>query len=76
MIVAIDEAESNLTKLLASVERGEAVVITRGATPVARLTYIMPPTRREFGALRGKISLGASFFAPLPIGELRAWGED
>jgi prevent-host-death family protein len=81
MIVTVGHAKANFSKLLAAVARGEEVVIARGATPVARLTPIpacIRPAgvRREFGALRGKISLGPAFFDPLSRDELEAWGED
>jgi prevent-host-death family protein len=76
MIVTIHDAKTNLSKLIAEVERGGEVVIARGATPVARLTPMQPAVRREFGSLRGKISLGPAFFEPLPTDELAAWGED
>jgi hypothetical protein len=32
-----------------------------------------PKPRRQFGALRGKISIGPEFFEPLPPDELELW---
>jgi hypothetical protein len=32
-----------------------------------------PKPKRQFGALRGKISIGPEFFDPLPPDELELW---
>jgi len=31
------------------------------------------PAKREFGALKGMVSIGPEFFEPLPEDELAAW---
>jgi hypothetical protein len=31
------------------------------------------PTKRRFGALRGRLSIGPEFFEPLPEHELASW---
>ncbi len=70
-IVTIQEAKTNLSKLIARVEAGEEIVIARGRTPVARLTSIRPPSiARRFGALKGVVSVGPEFFEPLSEAEL------
>jgi len=72
----IHRAKTNLSKLIARVEAGEEVVITRGAKPVARLMPIAAkPMKRRFGMLKGKIpNLPDEFFLdPLPEEELRLW---
>jgi hypothetical protein len=33
----------------------------------------MPRGKREFGAMRGKFSIGPEFFDPLPEAELKKW---
>jgi prevent-host-death family protein len=72
--VKVHEAKTNLSKLLARVERGEDVVIARGKTPVARLVAIgTAQSRRRPGVLRGKLRVGREFFAPLPPDELSGW---
>ncbi|MYD66067.1 MAG: type II toxin-antitoxin system Phd/YefM family antitoxin [Chloroflexi bacterium] len=71
--VDMHEARNSLSRLLAQVEAGEDIVITRDGQPVARLVAIEPPSQREFGSLRGQIRLGAAFFDPLPDDELDAW---
>ena len=70
----IHEAKTNLSKLIARVRRGEEVVIARGKTPVVRLVPVgAVEGRRQPGALRGKLRVGAEFFRPLPPAELAAW---
>jgi hypothetical protein len=34
---------------------------------------VAAPAQRRFGALRGKIAIGAGFDAPLPEDELSGW---
>ncbi len=72
--VTVHQAKTQLSKLLAAVERGEEVVIARGAVPVARLTPFAPPRpERRFGAYRGRFAVGEAFDEPLPEAELAAW---
>jgi antitoxin (DNA-binding transcriptional repressor) of toxin-antitoxin stability system len=50
------------------------VRLARGKNPIAKIVPFKPPQReRQFGALRGKISVGPEFFRPLPRRELRSW---
>jgi prevent-host-death family protein len=72
--VTIHAAKTHLSRLLARVERGEEIVLARGRRPVARLVPYHPQTaKRQFGALRGIVSVGPEFFEPLPEDELAAW---
>ena len=72
--VTIHAAKTQLSRLLARVERGEEIVLARGKHPVARLVpYRAVATKRNFGALRGVVSVGPEFFEPLPADELAAW---
>jgi len=72
--VTIHAAKTTLSQLLARVEAGEEIVLARGKKPVAKLVpYHAPRQGRRFGALRGRISIGAEFFEPLPERELKAW---
>ncbi|HUK60815.1 MAG TPA: type II toxin-antitoxin system prevent-host-death family antitoxin [Stellaceae bacterium] len=72
-IVTIHAAKTHLSRLIARVEAGEAIVIARGKTPVAKLVPVAPERRPVFGAMRGEISIGPEFFLPLPDEELEAW---
>jgi prevent-host-death family protein len=73
-VITIHTAKTNLSQILARVEAGDEIVIARGKTPIAKLVPLQPTaTRRQFGALRGVISIGPEFFEPLPQDELAAW---
>jgi prevent-host-death family protein len=69
--VKVQEAKTNLSSLLASVERGDEVVIARGSTPIARLVPLEPRRRRELGFV--PFHVPDTFFEDLPVGELEAW---
>jgi prevent-host-death family protein len=67
--VTIHAAKTNLSKLIAKVERGEEVTICRGDKPAAKLVPIaeeqeLPPRRP--GRLKGVIEFDDRFFDPLP----------
>ncbi len=71
---SVHEAKTNLSKLLASAEAGEEVVIARGKTPVARLVAVAPPKPvRKAGMWKGMFRMDDSFFDPLPDDELALW---
>jgi len=72
-VVSVHVAKTHLSQLLARVEAGEVITIARGRTPVAKLVAVAPKPRREFGAMRGQISIGPEFFEPLPEEELDTW---
>lgn len=70
----IHEAKTNLSKLIEQACQGEEVVIARGPEPVVRLVPIADVKgRRQPGALRGKLRVGAEFFEPLSEEELARW---
>jgi prevent-host-death family protein len=72
--VTIHTAKTTLSQLLARVEAGEEIILARGKEPIAKLVPFQPsPVKRQFGALRGIISIGPDFFEPLPEQELAAW---
>ena len=71
--VSVHAAKTHLSRLLARVEAGEVITIARRRTPVAKLVPIAPKPHREFGAMRGQISIGTEFFEPLPDDELAVW---
>jgi prevent-host-death family protein len=65
--VNIHEAKTHFSKLLARVERGGEVVISRAGKPIARLIPHEPKRRSPvFGADRGKFVVPDDFDAPLP----------
>lgn len=74
-MVSIHAAKTHLSRLLARVEAGEVITIARGRTPIAKLVPVASKAKREFGAMRGQISIGPEFFEPLPEDELERWDQ-
>ncbi len=61
----VHEAKTHLSRLLEEVESGEAVIIARHGTPIARLVPVHAEVRAP-GALKGKLHISRDFDAPLP----------
>lgn len=58
IVVNVHEAKSQLSKLLAAVEDGEEVIVTRRGKGVGRYRIVLAPTpdrSKMFGILQGKI---------------------
>ncbi len=77
-MVNTHEAKSQLSRILAAVERGEEYIIARAGRPVAK---IVPLTFRDTspgpGTWRGQVTIAPDFDAPMPeIERLFAGGED
>lgn len=73
-IVTVHMAKTHLSRLIEKACAGEEIVIARGAVPVVKLVPVAyPKPRRQFGALKGKVSVPKEFFEPLPRSELDAW---
>lgn len=74
-MVNVHDAKTNFSKLLAEVEAGGEVIISRAGVPVARLVPLADAAKpkRQFGSLKGKIGWDDAFFDPLPEEELRLW---
>jgi prevent-host-death family protein len=74
--VNVHRAKTELSKLLAQVERGAEIVIARGGTPIAKLVPLPKPGKRRLrvGNWKGQIWMSADFDAPLSEGELKDWG--
>jgi prevent-host-death family protein len=70
---SIQDAKTNLPKLIADALEGGDVVIARGSVPVVRLVPIAPRGERRFGALKGKIAVDARFDEPLSDNDVRGW---
>lgn len=61
--LTVDEAQSRLREIIASLSPGEEVVILRDAKPVARLIGAAASTKvRKLGTLSGTIKYMASDF--------------
>ena len=65
--VNVHEAKTNLSRLLADVEKGNEVVVARNGKPVAKLIPFPKPKKTLImGDLKGKIWISPDFDAPLP----------
>lgn len=71
-VVNVQEAKTNLSKLLARVEAGEEIVLARAGTPIARLVPVAAAARRP-GRGKGRIRMSEDFDAPLPEDLLAAF---
>ena len=66
-VVTIQQAKTNLSRLILKAARGEEVIIARGRKPVARLVPVGElEGKRRPGSLKGKLRVGPEFFEPLP----------
>ena len=67
----IDEAQSQLAKLIGLAEKGEEIIIARAGKPVARIIpYRQPEGPREGGQWRGQVRIAPDFDElPPNIGE-------
>jgi prevent-host-death family protein len=66
--VTLDEAKAHLDELIAQLHPGEAIIITRGEKPVARLIAAEEAARptRRLGTLKGTVlHMAPDFDAPL-----------
>jgi prevent-host-death family protein len=73
-IVNVHAAKTHLSKLIERACAGEEIVIARGTEPVVKLVPVhKTEPKREFGALKGKLTIPDDLFAPLPADELEAW---
>lgn len=69
--VKVQYAKTHLSALLASVEKGEEIVISRGDKPVARLVPVDPSPVRELGFVPYEVP--DAFFEPLGEKDLHLW---
>jgi antitoxin (DNA-binding transcriptional repressor) of toxin-antitoxin stability system len=62
------EAKTHLSKYLAKLKQGETIVLCKRNVPVAEIRPIAQPPRgkRPSGLYKGKFTVPASFFEPLP----------
>jgi prevent-host-death family protein len=74
--VNVHEAKTQLSKLLAEVERGREIVVARDGKPVAKLVPFPKPAKKRLrlGMWKGKIWMSPDFDAPLSEEELKEWG--
>ena len=74
MQVPINEAKTQLSKLIEASLAGEDVVIARGQKPVARLVPVA--NAFSFGLLKDVVGSVPDFEEPMSDEDLTAWGEN
>ena len=72
--VKVGEAKTRLSELLAKVEAGEEVIISRGSDAIARLTRIQP--RSDVEAAIAEIRAARARAKPVTQEEIRAWRDE
>jgi prevent-host-death family protein len=66
--IDINDAKTQLSKLVERAEAGEDIIITRGGRPVAKLIPVRTQAVvRTPGRMRGRIRIGRDFDALLPF---------
>jgi len=62
MTVNIHEAKTNLSKLIAFLEKGEEVIIAKAGNPVARLVSYIPSKKKRIpNLLKGQVTFYEEF---------------
>ncbi len=74
LTVNIGEAKARLSDLIAKVEGGEDVIISRGQQPVARLTRI--PHDMDVAAAIKEIKAARAGRPKTTVGEILAWRDE
>ena len=59
--IEISKAKEDLFKLISLVKKGERVIITKNNKPVADIIKHEKKKERQFGFLRGKLTIPADF---------------
>jgi len=72
--VNVQEAKTQLSRLLALVAAGEEVVIAKAGKPVARLIPVESSRRRVLGQDKGLFEVPDDFDDPLPEEVLESFG--
>jgi prevent-host-death family protein len=70
----MQEAKTNLSKLVNAALAGDEVVIANRGVPAVKLVPYERPKKRELGFVKGDESWDDAFFDPLPEEELQLWG--
>ncbi len=73
LTVKVAEAKARLSELLAKVEAGEEVIISRGSAPIARLSRLRQD--RDAGRVVDEIKAARNSFAlaPVTLDEILEW---
>jgi len=66
--INISQAKAHLSKYLAQLKEGEAILLCKGDVPIAQIRPIRPDIRqlRPIGLDKGRLIVPKSFLDPLP----------
>ena len=74
-VVNVQEAKTQLSRLLREVEAGEEIAIARAGRVIARLVRAPEAAAREWGCFEGQARLEPDAFAPLTNEDAADWDE-
>jgi prevent-host-death family protein len=74
IIMNMQEAKTNLSRLVKAAQAGDEVVIANRGVAAVRLMPVEKKAKRELGFVKSGGDLPDSFFEPLSEEELRLWG--
>ncbi len=76
LMVDVDEAAARLPEMLAEVEAGREVVISRGAEPIAKLGALSAAVANDADAAVTEIRAARKDFGSTTIDEILAWRDE
>jgi prevent-host-death family protein len=71
--VNVQEAKTNLSRLLREVEAGEEIAIARSGRVIAHLVRVDEGRKRKWGMFEGQVWCAPDAFDPLSEDELADW---
>ena len=74
IVMNIQEAKTNLSRLIVDAQNGKEVIIANRGKPVVKLVAIEQPKKRQMGFLSHLPPVPDSFFEPISDEELDSWG--
>ena len=73
IVMNVQEAKTNLSRLIVDAQNGKEVIIANRGKPVVKLVAIEQPKKRQMGFLEPR-TIPDSFFEPISDEELDSWG--
>jgi prevent-host-death family protein len=74
IIMNMQEAKANLSRLVAEAEKGDEVFIANRNVPRVRLTVVDSPAKRRLGFVAGEEHWDDAFFDAMSEEDLQLWG--
>ena len=76
LTVDVSEAAARLSEMLAEVEAGREVVISRGTQPIAKLEKVPATTTKDVASVIADIRAARKNFAPTTVEEILEWRDE